>query len=143
MGNQQARQDINLIKVPDMEGYFVDSSGTIYSTKQRSTPNILTQHEHFGRSNNPYLRVKMNGKLFLSHRIILSAKIGRQLLSSEFVNHINGNTKDNSFNNLEVVSHQENIEHAVANKLYCSGDAWYKARGIIKKSCKPQRLSKT
>ena len=143
MGNQQARQEDNLIEVPSMEGYFVDVVGNIYSTKQRSVPNMLTQSEHFGKSRNPYLRVKMGGRLFLAHRIVLSAKIGRPLLSNEFVNHLNGNTKDNNFDNLEVVSHKENTEHAVANGLYCSGDAWYKARGIVKKSCKPQRLSKT
>ena len=53
MGNQQARQEDNLIEVPSMGGYFVDVVGNIYSTKQRSVPNMLTQSEHFGKVETP------------------------------------------------------------------------------------------
>lgn len=133
MGNQQVRLNTqNLIKVPNTDNYFVDSEGNIYSTARQQHPKKLSPYKHFGKSKNPYMRVKMGGKLYLCHRVVASAKIGRPLLEGEFVNHINGNTIDNSMDNLEVVSHKENVMHAVANNLYCSGEAWYKARGIVK-----------
>lgn len=127
MGNQQV--SLELIPIPEMDKYFVDKSGKIYSTN-RGTLKEMTCYEHFGRSKNPYLRVKMRGKLYLAYRIIMSVIIGRELLSSEFVNHKNGNTTDNSIDNLEVVSHKENVAHAVANNLYQSGEEWYKSRKL-------------
>lgn len=130
MGNQQARQDGILIDIPNMVGYFVDYCGNIYSNKRKEITYKLTQWEHFGKSKNPYMRVKIGGKLQLSHRMILSAKIGRPLKEGEYVNHINGNTLDNTFDNLEIVTHQQNVKHAVENGLYCSGEEWYKSRGI-------------
>lgn len=129
MGNQQVRQaKLDLLPIPEMENYFIDAKGNIYSTCRQKEPKKLTCYTHFGRSKNPYLRVKMGTKLYLVHRIIASVLIGRPLAKGECVNHINGNTVDNSRSNLEVVSHSENVLHAVANKLYCSGDAWYAAR---------------
>jgi hypothetical protein len=49
-----------------------------------------------------YLRHKINGKSVLAHRMIMEEHIGRKLLSSENVHHINGNTLDNSIDNLEL-----------------------------------------
>lgn len=78
------------------------------------------------------MRVKIDKKLQLLHRVLASIHVGRPLLKSEVVNHIDGNTVNNHLDNLEVVSQRENVQHATANNLYCSGDDWYKARGITK-----------
>lgn len=133
MGNQQVRQaKLDLLQVPDMEHYFVDFDGNIYSTHKQKIPKKLSAYKHYGKSKNPYMRVKMGSKLYLVHRIVVSVMLGRQLTKDEYVNHINGDTTDNRQSNLEVVTHSENVHHAVANKLYCSGEEWYKARGITK-----------
>lgn len=133
MGNQQVRltkQD--LLKVPEMENYFVDLRGNVYSVARSISPKKLKPYEHYGKSRNPYMRVKLKNKLHMLHRVIASIHLGRQLQKDEVVNHIDGNTTNNSLANLEVVSQCENVQHAVVNKLYCSGEDWYKARGIIR-----------
>lgn len=128
MDNQQVS---TLTPIPTKEGYFCDSSGAIYSTVRGNKLKKLKAYEHFGKSKKqPYMRVKIRDTLYLVHRLVLSAKIGRWLTPEEFVNHINGIAIDNSFDNLEVVSHKENMEHASVNKLLCHGSPWYEARGM-------------
>lgn len=126
MDNQQIK---TLHAVPTLDGYFCDEDGNIYSTKQTGLKK-LKPHLAKARGNKPYLRIKLSDKLYLVHRIIASAKYGKFMGSGEFVNHINANTIDNSFNNIEIVTHKENVLHAVENNLYCSGKAWYEARGL-------------
>ena len=78
------------------------------------------------------MRVKINGKLHLQHRVLASIIVNRQLLKNEVVNHIDGITINNSLCNLEVVSQHENVQHAVQNNLYCSGAKWHAARDKTK-----------
>lgn len=125
MDNQQVS---TLLEIPNKPGYFCDWVGNIIS-KKRAKIKFLKPHITYGKSKSPYLRLKVEGKLYLAHRLILSAKIGRELLSDEYVNHKDGNTTNNSIDNLELVSHIENVQHAVENNLYCSGEEWYLARG--------------
>lgn len=133
MGNKQVRQDKqDLLQIPEMGNYFASLSGKIYSTKRSLEPKELSPYSHYGRSKSPYMRVKIDKKLQMLHRVLASIHVGRPLLKSEVVNHIDGNTVNNHLDNLEVVSQRENVQHAVANNLYCSGDEWYKARGITK-----------
>jgi hypothetical protein len=127
MDNQQERQ-IKIIQIPEMQNYFADKNGVIYSTKKSLKLKTLKPHIHYGKSKNPYMRIKVNQKNYLVHRLLASIQIGRQLLKSEFVNHKDGVTDNNRLNNLEVVSHIENVKHAIKNGLYCSGKDWYKAR---------------
>ena len=133
MGNQQVSQ-ISLENFKELvayPGYWVNSVGDVLSTV-RTVPKIIKRRIHYGKSKNPYYRSKVAGNNALAHRVIASIHIGRVLKDDEVVNHIDGNTLNNSPDNLEVVSQKQNVEHAVANKLYCSGDAWYAARGLNK-----------
>ena len=131
MGNQQVSVNhTNLIPIPARSGYYTDGLGNILSTKQKNVK-ILKKRLHYGKSKNPYIKTKVGDTNALAHRIIASVHVGRPLLSTEVVNHINGVTTDNALSNLEVVDHRQNVKHAVENKLYCSGEAWYKARGLV------------
>ena len=128
MGNQQGSPELkDLIAVPYIDGYFVDGEGEIYSTK-RGGIKKLTQHQHYGRGRKPYRRLKVVSNCQLSHRVIASVIVGRQLRKDEVVNHKNGDTLDNRLSNLEVLSQRDNVKHAVLSGLYCQGDAWHKAR---------------
>ena len=50
-------------------------------------------------------RMKMyEGKRIYEHRLIMQQTLGRELLSSEFVHHKDGNTLNNSLENLELIS---------------------------------------
>ena len=130
MGNQQVSL-VSLREVPTLNNYYIDNSGNIYSTKRNKLPKKLTQARHkVSHSNKTYLRVKMEGRLWLAHRIIAMVKYGRVLLAKETINHIDGITTNNLESNLEIATHAEQVAHAVQTNLYCSGDDWYKARGL-------------
>ena len=53
-----------------------------------------------------YHYVRVNGKPVLYHRAVMEKALGRKLLSSEHVHHINGVRHDNSFANLVVVDNK-------------------------------------
>ena len=128
MDNQQ--ESLNFVPLPGYPKYFTNLKGDIFSTKRNVKPQQLSPYKHYGHSKNPYYRLKINNSFELSHRVIASTLIGRKLNKDEFVNHIDGNTLNNKMSNIEIVSHRENVNHAVQNNLYCSGKEWYKARGM-------------
>ena len=107
--------------------YSVDEMGNVYSHK-KSGDRKLSPYLHKARKGKLYVGVRAGKRSYLVHRLMMAAKIGRMLLPSEQVNHINGDTQDNRMSNLEIVSHKQNVQHAVENGLYCSGEAWHKAR---------------
>lgn len=71
-----------------------------------------------------YLTVGINnptGKSYLVHRLVAETWIPKESEDLE-VNHINGNRYDNRVENLEWVTHQENIDHS-------------RKTGLVPKSC--------
>ena len=54
------------------------------------------------RTTHGYTSLKVDGKKVLEHRIVMEQKIGRKLLPSERVHHINGVRDDNRPENLEL-----------------------------------------
>jgi hypothetical protein len=54
------------------------------------------------------------------HTVTIHRLVGRSFLfcGDLEINHINANKKDNTLNNLEIVTRQENIQHAKENGLY-------------------------
>lgn len=69
-----------------------------------------------GKSKNGYLLVKLysnkNSLMVYVHRIVAAAFIKNN--GGNHINHIDFNTCNNHVNNLEWVTHKENIEHASA-----------------------------
>src|SRR5690554_1924615 len=131
MGNQQVILDKDsLIKIPIYDHYYTDGMGGIYSDARGGRIKRLKCFVHYGRGRKPFFRVRLKDRLWLSHRIIATVHLGRDFKEGEFVNHIDGNSLNNRLSNLEVVSHSENVAHAVANNLYQQGDEWYISRGM-------------
>lgn len=118
-----------LMPLPGYEHYWTDGLGNVWSTK-RNKAKRLSATAIRSRGRKRYLRVKIAGETRLVHRIVATALVGRDLRSWETVNHIDGDTQNNCLDNLEVVTHAENVRHAVENGLYCSGPQWYAARGL-------------
>lgn len=56
-----------------------------------------------------YLRVKLNGKYYLGHRLIWALVYGK--LPEKFIDHINGIKNDNRLCNLRELSHSENMQN--------------------------------
>jgi len=129
MANQQVSLE-NLYKIALLGGYYHDNKGNIYSTVRGGKLRQLSLIPHGGKTKKTYYRVKVKGRLWMVHHLVLIEKMGRFLSKDESGNHINGNTEDNSRDNLEISTHAEQVAHAVQTKLYCSGNEWRKARGL-------------
>ena len=57
-----------------------------------------------------YLKVKINGKRLSEHRYLIEKSIGRKLLRSEIVHHLNGDKHDNRLENLKIITQSEHIK---------------------------------
>lgn len=62
-----------------------------------------------GSRNKIYREITINGKRRKEHRVIMEKHIGRKLLKTEIIHHINGNGLDNSIENLQIVTTKQHI----------------------------------
>lgn len=95
-----------------LDGYFTCyDDGTIWSNKSNRFVGCL---DSLG-----YVRIQVNGKKVLAHRLIAMAFLGLDLESEMTVDHKNGIKSDNRVCNLEIVTLAENITRA-RRKYYVS-----------------------
>ena len=75
-----------------------------------------------------YERTKDN-KRQLVHRKVMEENLGRKLESSEIVHHIDGNTLNNSLDNLELTTRSKHAKEHGLKGDYC------KIGGVINDTC--------
>ena len=112
--------------VPGYEGYFATESGDIISYKgkqSRVLKQVLCGGGHRCRLGVSLCRNKTR-KTETAHRVILSAKLGRKLEDWEQTCHIDGNSRNNRMNNLQVGCF-------VNNAIDCLENGNRKSRWII------------
>ena len=95
--------------------YYVTDDGKIYSER---TNKFLSPQ----RDKNGYLKVQMiseDGKRhrYSVHRLVLENFSPQEDMANLQVNHIDGNKENNKLANLEWVTCQQNIQHAIEHSL--------------------------
>ena len=102
------QKGFNMKKViPNTENlYFATNDGKIYKNDK-----LVSQH--LDRKENGYYQcaIKINGKYQKQkvHRLIAMTFIGN--VEKMTVNHIDGNKLNNKADNLEIISHYDNVQH--------------------------------
>lgn len=81
--------------------------------RNRKSKHVLKE---FDSCKDGYLRTQFDGKTRTVHRVIAEAFIPKED-GKQFVNHLDGNKKNNHANNLEWCTRSENIKHAYINNL--------------------------
>jgi hypothetical protein len=111
--------------IPKYEGYYQASSlGRVRSLKDRGrgkagailSPGINRLGYHF-----LLLSKASKKRCIFVHRLVLAAFVGERVIGTE-VNHIDSNKANNRPQNLEYVTHRQNMAHAVRNNLMPAGD---------------------
>ncbi len=90
--------------IPILPGWQASNHGQI---RNRATRSI--QHQTTLSKIDPYLRVRVEGKKILVHRLVLAAFKGVKNLPC---NHKDGVKHSNHITNLEYVTHSQNVQHA-------------------------------
>jgi Ca2+-binding EF-hand superfamily protein len=75
----------------------------------------ITVAVHHNGEKRRYIRI--NGKQIKYYRYLMEKKLGRKLLSTEIVHHINGDQLDDRIENLEIISNNEHVRrHQLGKK---------------------------
>lgn len=104
MKSKNSQSDI-LLQDAFKKGYRVTQSGDVISPTGK-TLKCSTQNGYFRFS----VRTKDNKvRHVMVHRFVAYQKYGEIMFQSDCVRHLNGNQKDNSFNNIEIGTNSENM----------------------------------
>lgn len=96
----------------------------MHRDRLRRTGSVGTAHKMYGQGISPgwvtqggYREIFRNGRVYKEHRWVLGQFLGRELLASEDVHHVNGDKLDNRLENLELWSTSQPRGQRVEDKV--------------------------
>lgn len=114
------------IEIPDYPNYKISPEGSVLSLNYNKTGKAIILKKHATR--NGYVRAGLsnskNKKLISIHRIVAEVFCKKENHHTQ-VNHIDGNKRNNHFENLEWCTMSENIRHSfdVLGRNVAKGEA--------------------
>jgi hypothetical protein len=108
-------------KINGVDGFLISSYGNVFNIKKNKLSKISKKESY-------YPSVTMNGKSYKVHRLVAEAFLEKED-GRTFVNHKDKNPCNNNVENLEWVTHRENMSHAYSLKKTSSkytGVRWHK-----------------
>lgn len=115
--------------IPGFPGYSTTKDGRVFSTRQY--PNGIWMKPQVNHDGYHRFFLRSNGKKWstVAHRLVWLAWVG-PIPAGKEINHRNGRKNDNRLSNLEVVTHAENVRHAIQTGLtiHLSGETHGRAR---------------
>ena len=99
-----------MLKQIKQSNYYISEDGKVFNQK-------TNKYLKGSLDKDGYLRFKLEGKNVSIHRMVLETFKPIEDMSYFEVNHINGIKTDNRLENLEWVTHQENMKHMVKTNL--------------------------
>lgn len=113
-GQSAAKQIVDMQPIPGFNDYLISKNGDVYSTKTNKFLNP-------SRTKDGYLKVSLrgNGKAyyFRVHKLVAMTYLDNPGNLSE-VNHKDFDRTNNSLDNLEWISHDDNIEYSKNNNRF-------------------------
>lgn len=107
---------------PTLSGSLQMSSTAMYRTFSQKKTVWSVWHYSTPRSTDKRCVMCINGKMHYIYRLVVESILGRELSDDEEIDHINGDTTDNSAANLAVLTRRGNMEKATI-RMVTSEDA--------------------